>query len=149
MRHAHFLRQSSRLEGRSDHGLVHHLFGIPGLGARAVDVHQTGEQLLVQAAPVDANAHRFVPAHGRFNHLAELAVVFVALANIAGVDTVFGQRLRAARVVRQQAVTVVMKVTDQRYVDAHAIELVAHMRDSFGRLRRVDRDADHLGARQG
>ena len=149
MRHAHFLRQSSGLERRSDHGLVHHLFGIPGLGACAVQVHQTGEQLLVQAAPVNADTHGLVPAHGRFNHQTELAVVLVALADIAGVDAVFGQCLRAARVVGQQTVAVVMKVADQRHVDAHAIELVAHMRDGLGSLGCVNGDADQFGAGKG
>jgi len=55
-------------------------------------------------------------------------------------------RLRARRVVGQQAVAVVVEVADQRHVDAHAVELLADVGHRGGGLWRVDRDADHLGA---
>ena len=149
MGHAHVLRQRGRFERRGDQRFVHHLFGVPGRAAGTVDVHQAGQQFLVQATPVDADANGLFPSNGRFDHLAELPVVLVALANIAGVNAVLGQRLGAGREVGQQAVAVVMKIADQRHVDAHAVELVAHMRHGFGGFGRVDRDTDHLGAGQG
>ena len=117
-----------------------------GSARAAVDVHQAGQQFLVEAAPVDADAHRLVPAHGGLDHLAELAVALVALAHVAGVDAVLGQRLGAGRIVGEQAVAVVVEVADQRHVDAHAVELLAdvgHLRRGLGR---VDGDAHHLGA---
>ena len=71
--------------------------GVLRLGAARVLVHQLGEQLLVEAAPVDADAHRLVVAHRRLDHLRELAVVLVALADVARVDAVLRQRLGAGR----------------------------------------------------
>jgi hypothetical protein len=120
-----------------------------GCGALAVDVHQDGEQFLVEAAPVHADAHRLVPAHGRVDHLAELLVLLVALAHVAGVDAVLAQRLGAGRIVGEQAVAVVVEVADQRHVDAHAVELLADVGHLGRGLGRVDRDAHHLGARDG
>ena len=96
-----------------------------GSARAAVLVHQLRQQFLVEAAPVDADAHRLVPAHRRLDHLAELPVALVALADVAGIDAVLGQRLGAGRVVGQQPVAVVVEVADQRHVDAHAIELLA------------------------
>ena len=68
--------------------------GVLRLGPARVLVHQLGEQLLVEAAPVDADAHRLVVARRRLDHLRELAVVLVALADVARVDAVLRQRLR-------------------------------------------------------
>ena len=64
-----------------------------GCGALRVLVHQLREQFLVEAAPVDADAHGLVPLQRRFDHLRELAVALVALADVAGIDAVLGQRL--------------------------------------------------------
>ena len=66
-----------------------------------------------------------LPADGRFDHLAELPVALVALADVAGVDAVLGQRLRAVGKLGEQAVAVVVEVAHQRHVDAHAVELLA------------------------
>ena len=75
--------------------------------------------------------------------------MLVALAHIAGVDPVFGQRLGASRVVRQQAVSVVVKVADQRHIDAHAIELLTDVGHGLGSLWRIDGDSNHFGASNG
>ena len=143
-RHAHRFGQLGRVDGRGDEGFVHHLFGIKRLRTLGIGVHQLSQQFLVQAAPVHSNAHRFVVAHGRFDHLAKLLVVLVTLAHVAGVDAVFGEGLGAVGVIGQQAVTVVMEVANQRDVNAHAVELFAHMRHGLRCLRRVDRQAHHF-----
>ena len=147
--HAHGLRAPGRLDGGPDERLVHDRLGIPGLVTRAVLVHQTGQQLLVQAAPVNPDTHRLVPAHRGGYHLAELAVAFVPFADVARVDAVFGQSLGTGREVGQQAVAVVMEITDQRNVDAHAVKLVANMRHRLSRFRRIDGDTHHLRPSQG
>ncbi len=116
--------------------------------ALGVLVHQAGEQVLVQAAPVHANANGFVVPGRDVHHLAKLAVALVAPAHVAGVDAVFGQRLGAGRVVAQQAVAVVVKVADQRHVNAHAVELLADVGHGLGGFVVVHRDAHQLGARQ-
>ena len=74
--------------------------------------------------------------------------MLVTFANITGVDAIFRQCLCTVRIVRQQAVAVVMKVTDQGHIDTHAVKLLANIRHSLGGFRGVDRDANHLGASQ-
>ena len=119
------------------------------VGELRVRVHHAGQQFLVEAAPVDADAHRLVVLRRGFDHLRELAVVLVALANVAGVDAVLAQRLGTGRVVRQQPVAVVVEVADQRDVDAHAVELFADVGHGRRRLESVDGDAHHLRAGEG
>src|SRR6185369_14250919 len=147
--HAHLLCTLCGTDGRCDKRLVHHRLGVPGLGPGAVFVHQLREQFLVEAAPVHADAHGFAPAHCRFDHLAELLVVLVALAHVAGVDAVLGQRLRTVRVVGEQAVPVVVEVADQRNVDSHPVELLADVGHLRGCLGRVDGDAHQFRSGHG
>ena len=137
-----------RVQRRGDERLVHHLARVPRLVALGVLVHQAGEQVLVQAAPVHADANGFVVPGRDFHHLAKLAVAFVAPAHVAGVDAVFGQRLGAGRMVAQQTVAVVVKVADQRHVNAHAVELLPDVRHGLGGFVVVDGDAHQLRARQ-
>ena len=49
----------------------------------------------------------------------------------------------------QQRVAVVVEVADERHVDAHAVQLLADVRDGLGRLLAVHRDADEFGAGAG
>ena len=86
--HAHFLRTAGRIQGGRDQRFIHDRFSIPRHRAAAVFVHQAGQQLLVQAAPVHADAHGLVPAQGGFNHLPKLFVVLVTFAHIARIDAV-------------------------------------------------------------
>ena len=133
-------------DGRCHQRLVHHLLAAPGMGATAVLVHHAGQQFLIQAAPVHTDAHRLVPAHGGFDHLAELLVLLVALAHVARVDAVFGQSLRAIGKFCQKTVAVIVKIPDQRHIDAHAVELLAHIRHGLRGLGRVDGNAHQFGA---
>ena len=139
------------LEGRDNDRLAHDVHRVPGFGARRVLVHQPGQEVLVEAPPVDADAHRFVPAQCGFDHLAKLAVFFVALANVARVDAVLGERLCAVGIVGQQTVAVEVKVANQGHSNAHAIELFTDVRHSLRRLRRVHRVGDwhHCGGWRG
>jgi hypothetical protein len=69
-------------------------------GSRArVFVHDARQQRLVQAAPVDADAHRLVVARRHFDHLRKLRIALGALAHVARVDAVLGQRLGALGIV--------------------------------------------------
>jgi hypothetical protein len=98
----------------------------------------------IKRAPVDADAHRLVVLDGNFNHGAEVVVVLLSDRDVAGIDAVLGQRLRARRVLLQQDVSVVMEVTDDR--DRHA-QLCQAVDDVWHGLRRgivVDRDADQF-----
>ena len=145
-RHAHGLGLGRRVQRRGDQRLVHHLLDVPRHCALVVLVHQAGEQILVQTAPVHANAHRLAVAQRHLDHLGKLPVTLVAAAHIAGGDAVFGQSLGAGRVVRQQLVAVVVKVANQRHMDAHAVELLADVGHRLRRFVVVDGDAHQLGA---
>ncbi len=72
--------------------------------------------------------------------------MLVALAHVTRIDTVFGQRLRAIRVIGQKPVAVVVEVTHQRHINAHAVQLLADIGNRLRRLRGVDGDAYHLRA---
>ena len=131
-------------DGGGDERLVHHLARVPGRGALGVGVHQLRQQLLVKAAPVHANAHGLVVARSDLNHLRELAVFFLALADVARVDAVLGERLGTGGKVTQQAVAVVVKVAHQGHGDAHAVKLLTDVGHGLCGLGGVDGDAYQL-----
>ena len=119
--HAHRLRQLGGAHGRTDQRLVHHLLHAQWHGKLGIAVHQTGQQFLVKAAPIHANAHWLVPTQRSLDHLAELAVFFITLAHVTGVDAVFRQGLRTVGIVGQQAMAIEMKVANQWHRHAHTI----------------------------
>ena len=105
------------MQRRLHDGLMHHLPRVLGLGQRRILVHQAGEQVLIEAAPVDADAHRLAVAHRDLDDLGELPVALVLEADIAGIDAVFGERRGAGRMLFQQRVAVIVKIADQRRLD--------------------------------
>ncbi len=86
-----------------------------------------------------------------FDDSGELAVLLFPEADIARVDTVFIQRLRAGRVVGKQFMSDVVEVTHDGSCDAHLQKLFLYVRHGCGGFVAIHRDADHLGAgaRQG
>ncbi|MDT4827212.1 hypothetical protein FQZ97_605520 [compost metagenome] len=133
-------------DGRHDQRIAHHRLGLPGLRAAAVFVHLARHQLVIQAAPVHADAHGLVVTAGHFDHLGKIVVAALAATHVARVDPVLGQRLGAFGKLRQQLVAVVVEIAHQRHVHAHPVELFADGRDFTGRLGRVHRDPHELGA---
>jgi hypothetical protein len=51
---------------------------------------------------------------------AELPVLFLLEADIAGIDPIFVERLRAGGVIGKKLVADVMEIADDRRVDVHA-----------------------------
>ena len=102
--------------------LMHHLARVLRLGPLRILVHQPGEQVLVEASPVHANPHRLAVLERDLDDLGELPVALVLEADIAGIDTVFGERLRASRMLFQQGVAVIVEFADQRRVQPKDIE---------------------------
>jgi hypothetical protein len=139
-----------RFQRRSHHRFTHDLGGILGLGTPGVFVHDASEQGLIEAAPVNPDANRLVEPAGDFDQLRKLLVAPCALTDVAGVDAQLGQRLGAGRVLRQQFVSVEMKIADQRHVDVHLRQTFANFRHSGGGFAGIDRDAHQFrtGARQ-
>ena len=76
----------------------------------------------------------------------ELLVAPLAGADVAGIDAVLVQRLRALGEARQQQVAVVVEVADERRGDAGVEHAPLDLRDRRRGFRHVDGDADHLGA---
>ena len=145
MRQPGLLGQARRSQGRLDHGLDHHLAGVARLGGGGVGVHHLGQQLLVERAPVDADADRLRVGDGDLDDRGELLVAALG-ADVARVDAVLGQRRRRVRVLRQQEVAVVVKVADERHGHAERVELGADDRHRLGGGVVVDRDPHQLGA---
>src|SRR5690554_6017132 len=148
-RQAEFFGTLRIADGRYHQGIAHDRLRSPGLRPLAVFVHHAGHELVIQAAPVHADAHGLVVATSHLDHLREVIVALLAAAYIARVDAVLGQRLRTFGKLRQQLVAVVVKVANQRDRNIHAVKLLAYGGDFARRLGRVDRNAHQLGTRLG
>ncbi len=149
-RKADFLGARGRQQRRLDHRLAHHRARFERPRRGRVGVHQRGEQLLIERAPVGPDAHAFFVAHRDLDDFCELRVALVLEADVAGIDAVFVERLGAGGMLAEQFVADVVEVADQRRVHAHRGEPVADMRHGGGRLVAIDGDAHELraGARQ-
>ncbi len=138
-----------REQRRLDHGFARHRAGIERrVGARIL-VHQPRQQVLVERAPIGADAHRLAVLDRAFDHRGELRVALVLEADIAGIDAIFGERFGAGRIIGQELMADIMEIADERHVAAHLVELLADMRHGGRRLIAVDRDAHELGAGAG
>ena len=120
-----------------------------GDGRGGVLVHQAREQLLIEAAPVDADAYRLGVLQRQLDDLRILPVALGLEADVAGVDAVLVERLGAGGVVAEQRVAVVVEVADEGHAHAHLRETVADVGHRLGGLVAIDRDAHQLGAGTG
>ncbi len=145
--HAEALRKLGAGGGGMHDGLVQHLARLSRLRALLVVVHHAGEQLLIEAAPVHADAHGLVVLQRDLDDVGELLVALVAEADIAGVDAVFRERLGAVRIGRQQLVADIVEIADERHIHAHREKPVADMRHGRRRLFAVHGDAHQLRTR--
>ena len=134
------------IEGAAAHRFQHHVARGRGSAQLRVFVHHARQQRLVERAPVDADAHRLLILDRALDHGAEIVVVFAADGDVAGIDAVLGQRLRAGRIFLQQQVAVVVEVADDGDVDAALGEAFDDVRNGFGGVVIVDGDADQLRA---
>ena len=146
---ADLLGARGRQQRRLHHRLVRDGARVVRRRRRRVLVHQVGQQLLIERAPVDADAHRLVVLDRHLDDRGELRVALVLEADIAGIDAVLVERLGAGRIVGQQRVAVVMEVADDRHVHAHLRQPLLDVRHGGGGLVAVDRDAHDFGAGAG
>ena len=131
-------------QGRQNHGFMHHLGGVSRHRPPGVVIHQARRQLLVEAAPVDADPYRLVVAASEFDDGGELLVLLLAAPDIAGIDAVFVEQFGAGGMVRQQPVAVEMKIADQRHADPLRRQALANPRHGGGGLFGVDGHAHQL-----
>ncbi|MGY4316809.1 hypothetical protein ACVWW1_006136 [Bradyrhizobium sp. JR3.5] len=147
--HAELLGAGRRQQRRLHHRLAGHRAGIARIGRGRVLVHQLGEQLLVERAPIGADTHRLVVLVGDLDDVGELGVALVLEADIAGIDAVLVERLGAGRILGEQLVADIVEVADQGRGDAQLAQAVADVRHGGGGFLAVDGDAHHLGAGAG
>jgi hypothetical protein len=146
---AHLFGAGGGEKRRLQHRLAGHRAGVFRVCGLGVLVHQGGEQVLVERAPVGADADRLAVLDRLFDDRAELQVLLVFEADVAGVDPVLRKSLGAGRMIGEQLVADVMKVADQRHEAADLGQPVADMRYGRRRFVAIDGDADHLGAGAG
>ncbi len=133
-REAHLLGAVGGEDRRLHQRLARHGARLDRRGRAGVQVHEMREQFLVERAPVGADAHALAVLRGELDDGAELAVLLLAEADIAGIDAVLVQRLGARRMIGEQLVADVVEVAHERYVHATQHQPVADMGDGGGRL---------------
>ena len=131
------------------HGFHGDVAGVFGFVELRVLVHQAGEQLRVERAPVHANAHGLVVLDGDFDHGAEIVVVFLADGDVAGINAVLGQRFGAVGILLEKDVSVVVEVADDGNANAEAVEAVDDGGHGGGGRVVVHGDAHELRAGAG
>ena len=141
-----FDRAGGTGDGGLHHCLAHHLLDRRRSRGAHIGVHHASDQVLVQAAPVDADPHRPVVAAGDLDHGRELAVALLAATHVARIDAVLGQGRGTLGVIGQQAVAVEVEVTDQGHGAALVVQPGTDRRDRAGRGLGVDGDAHQFGA---
>jgi hypothetical protein len=118
-------RRLARFRSPTNQRLAHHLRGLPGLRARAFSsiIRASSDwSRLPQLTPIRTG----LPwRHATSIICAKLSSRASAGADVARIDPVLRERLRAVGKLGQQLVAVVMEVADQRHVASHAIELLA------------------------
>ena len=136
-----------RLHRRQHHAFADDVVRLLAEVAVGVLLHLRHDQLLVEGAAVDADAHGLAVFDGHLADGRELFITALAGADVAGIDAVLVERARRAWVSREQQVAVVVEVADQRRRAAgieHALLDLGHRRRRFWH---VDGDPHHLRPR--
>ena len=131
------------------HRLAHHGARRARRNFPRVVVHKGSQQLLIERAPIGADPHRLAVLDSRLDDEAELLVPLVPKTDIAGVYSIFVERLGAGGMIVEQLMADIMEIADQRDVAAHFRKTVANMRHGRGGLIAVDGDPHEFGARIG
>jgi hypothetical protein len=139
--------------GGEERGLDHRLAGdpahVPRLGRGGVLVHEVGQELLVEGAPIGPDAHGLAVADRLLDDGPELPVLLFPKAYVAGVDAVLVQGLGAGRVVGQELVADIVEVAHEGHGDPEPVEPLADLRHGGCGLVPVHGDAHDLGSRPG
>ncbi len=109
--------QERGTERALEHRLDVDVMRVERFGVAPILIHHRSEQILVERAPVDADAHGFAIRDRDRNDRAEVVVAALA-ANVAGVDPILRERTRAVGIFCEEQMPVVVKVADDGDVDA-------------------------------
>lgn len=129
------------------------------LAAPRILVHHLRQQILIERAPVHADAHRLVVVDGDLHDRAKVLIASFA-ADVARVDAILGQFAGALGIAREQQMAVVVEIADDRDDDSRARNAPSDLGDGGRRLlvvhrhphqlRPCPRQGDHLlGGRHG
>ena len=132
-----------------EHRFESDLLRLERLGAARVRIHQLGQKLPVERAPVHPDPDRLRVLHRHLDDAPEVRVTPRPGPDVPGVDPVFVEGTRALGVVVEQDVSAEVKISDDRRADsriAHAADDLGHRFCGFGC---VDGDADQLRSRVG
>ena len=140
-------RELGRLQRGEDHALVDDLLG--GLAEVAVGVllHLLHDELLVQGAAVDADAHGLPVVRAMRQIVANCSSRRAPFPTLPGLIRYLSRRPRHLRELRQEDVPVVVEVADEGRFDARGEHPPLDLGNGLRGLGDVDRDAHHLRAR--
>ena len=127
------------------HRLAHHRASRARRRRARVFVHQRGEQFLVERSPIGANPHRLAIFDRQFNDEAELLVPLVFETHIAGIDSIFVERLGAGRMLGEELMADIVEIADERDMAAGFREAIADMRHGGRRFGAIDGYPDKFG----
>ncbi len=139
-------REFGGLQRGNDHALVDDFLGSEAEVAVSILLHFLHDELLIERAAVDADAHGLAIVDGDFADGGELFVATRAFADIAGIDAVFVERLGAVGIFGEKDVAVVVKIADERRVAAGVEDAALDFGNGSGGFGNVDGDADEFGA---
>ena len=134
------------MQRRDNQCLAHDVRGLARGRKCRVFVHHAGKEFRVQAAPIDADTHRFAISAGCFNHGRKLIVAFHSATNVSGIDPVLIQHLGAIRILGQQLMSIEMKIADQGHSTSFDLQQIANLGHRCGGCGRIDRDAHEFRA---
>ena len=86
-----FFGQRGGVQRAHDHGFHGDIARFFGFGEARVFVHHSGEQGLIERAPVYSDAYWFLILDCDFDHGPKVVIVLAADADVAGIDAVFGE----------------------------------------------------------
>ena len=135
-----------RFDRREHHALVEDLFRGETEIAVGVLLHPHHDQLLIERAAVDADAHRLAVVDRDFADRRELLVAPFPGADVARIDAVLVERGRALGIPGQEQVAVVVEVADERRLASGVEHPPLDLGHRGGGLGEIDRDPHHVGS---
>ena len=126
------------------HALVDDFIGAVAQEAVGILLHLAHDQLLIEGAAVDADAHGLAVIAGDIADGGELFVAALAGSYIAGIDAVFIEGGGGARIFCKQNVPVVVEIADERRVASGVEHALLDLGDGGSRFGNVYGDAHHL-----
>ncbi len=141
-----FERELGGFQRREHHAIIDNFLGfLPEILVRVL-LHFPHDQLLIERAAIDANAHRLSVIASDFADGGKLLVAALTRAHISRIDAVFIQRDSAVRIFREQNVTVVVKVPNDRHFASRRKQAFLDFGNGSGGFRHIHSDAHNFGA---